>query len=90
MRRVLRAHANAQAMIYPFLALGLVFVLLGGGAGFAKIDFAVFVVARIAHTIVYLAGKQPWRTIAFTLSGAALVVLLVQDALLVARGANGS
>lgn len=31
--RVLRAHSNAEASIYPFLFLGLVFVLAGGPAG---------------------------------------------------------
>jgi prostaglandin-E synthase 1 len=57
--RVLRVHANAQATIYPFLVLGLVFVLAGGSAGFAKADFGIFVVARITHSMVYLAGVEP-------------------------------
>lgn len=74
--RVLRAHANAQATIYPFLVLGLVFVLAGGSAGFAKIDFGIFVCARILHSIVYLAGKQPWRTLSFVVSGIAMVALI--------------
>jgi microsomal prostaglandin-E synthase 1 len=74
--RVLRAHANAQAAIYPFLFLGLVFVLAGGSAGFAKIDFGIFVIARILHSVVYIAGKQPWRTLLFTVSGVALLALI--------------
>jgi prostaglandin-E synthase 1 len=74
--RVLRAHANAQATINPFLFLGLVFVLAGGSAGFAKVDFGVFVVARIAHSFVYLRGKQPWRTLSFAASGLAVVALM--------------
>jgi prostaglandin-E synthase 1 len=75
--RVLRAHANAQATIYPFLFLGLTYVLVGGSALVAWIIFAIFVVARIVHSIVYLAGKQPWRTIAFSVSGLALIALAV-------------
>src|SRR5580700_3620539 len=75
--RVLRAHANAQATIYPFLFLGLTYVLVGGSARVASIIFAVFAVARIAHSIIYLAGKQPWRTIAFVVSGLALIALAV-------------
>ena len=48
--RVLRAHENAQASIYPFLFLGLVFVLAGGGARMASIVFAIFTVAPLpAH-----------------------------------------
>ncbi len=76
--RVLRVHANGQATVYPFLFLGLVFVLAGGSPGFAKVDFSIFVAARVAHSFVYLAGKQPWRTIFFTVSGAALLALMGQ------------
>jgi prostaglandin-E synthase 1 len=74
--RVLRAHANGQAMIYPFLILGLVFVLAGGSSGFATIDFGIFVVARITHSLVYLAGKQPWGTLSFVVSGLAMLALM--------------
>jgi uncharacterized MAPEG superfamily protein len=74
--RVLRAHANAQATIYPFLVLGLVFVMAGGSRGFAKVDFGIFVAARIAHSIAYLGGKQPWRTLSFTASGLAMLALM--------------
>jgi uncharacterized MAPEG superfamily protein len=88
--RVLRAHANAQAMIYPFLFLGLVFVLAGGSAGFAKIVFGVFVAARILHSIVYLAGKQPWRTVFFLVGGAATLALIGDIVWLVIRGPAGS
>jgi prostaglandin-E synthase 1 len=84
--RVLRAHANANALIVPFLFLGLVYVLAGGTPRFAKIDFAVFVVGRLGHSIAYLGGKQPWRTIFFTLSGLGFGVLIVQVSLLVIRG----
>jgi microsomal prostaglandin-E synthase 1 len=87
--RVLRAHANAQATIYPFLCLGLVFVLAGGSAGFAEVVFGVFTAARILHSIVYLAGKQPWRTLFFTVSGAAMIALLGDVVWLVIQGPAG-
>jgi prostaglandin-E synthase 1 len=87
--RVLRAHANGQAMIYPFLFLGLVFVLAGGSPGFAKIDFGIFLVARITHSIVYLAGKQPWRTLSFVVSGLAMIALMGDIVWLVIRGRRG-
>ena len=79
--RVLRAHRNAEASIYPFLVLGLVFVLAGGSAGTAKIIFGIYVAARLLHTAVYLAGKQPWRAIAFVtglLASVALIVAIVR------------
>ena len=74
--RFLRAHRNAEATIYPFLLLGLVYVLAGGGAGTGVPIFAAFTVARIAHSIVYLRGLQPWRTLAFAASLVATCALM--------------
>jgi prostaglandin-E synthase 1 len=87
--RVLRVHANAQATICPFLFLGLVFVLAGGSAGFAKVDFGIFVVARITHSIVYLRGKQPWRTLSFIASGLATTALMGNIIRMVIQGPSG-
>ena len=74
--RVLRAHDNAQASIYPFLFLGLVFVAAGGGASAATVLFAIFTVARLLHTFAYLKGLQPWRTV-FFLAGALCIFALM-------------
>jgi microsomal prostaglandin-E synthase 1 len=74
--RVLRAHANAMANIVPFAVLGLVFVLAGGGATAAAVLFAVFVTARVLHSFVYLAGKQPWRSLAFGIGALDTLVLM--------------
>ncbi|MEO7111857.1 MAG: MAPEG family protein [Polyangiaceae bacterium] len=84
--RVLRAHANAQASIIPFLILGLVYVLIGGAASTAKIIFGIFTVARLLHSIVYLAGKQPWRTIFFGISSLALGALIVVTVIKICQG----
>jgi len=73
--RYLRAHRNGEATIYPFLLLGLIYVLAGGGAAVAVPIFAVFVVARIAHSVVYLKAIQPWRTVTFATSLLALLAL---------------
>jgi uncharacterized MAPEG superfamily protein len=75
--RYLRAHRNAEAVIYPFMVIGVVYVLAGGGAALAIPIFSVFVVARIAHAIVYLRALQPWRTITFVLSLLALLALIL-------------
>lgn len=83
--RVLRAHANAQANIYPFLFLGLVFVLNGGSERVAGITFGIFTLARIAHSFAYLVGKQPWRTISFVVGGIALLALMVEIVCLLLR-----
>ncbi len=77
--RILRAHRNAEAVIYPFLLLGLLYVLAGGAITLAAPIFAVFVIARFAHTWFYLAAKQPWRTISFAVSLLATLALLLAD-----------
>jgi uncharacterized MAPEG superfamily protein len=87
--RVLRAHANAQATIYPFLLLGLGFVLAGGSFEIAVTLFSIFTVARIAHSAAYLAGKQPWRSIFFGVSILALFALMVALTWLLIAGATG-
>jgi prostaglandin-E synthase 1 len=86
--RVLRAHANAQASIYPFLFLGLIFVLSGGSAGVATAVFATFTAARLLHSVAYLAGKQPWRTLFFIVGGLATLALLVAVVMRLAGGAT--
>ena len=85
--RVLRAHCNAQASIYPFLFLGLVFVLAGGSARNGTGIFGVFTGARLLHSIFYLAGKQPWRTIFFSVGGLATIVLMLAIIWLMIKGA---
>jgi glutathione S-transferase len=85
--RVLRAHDNAQASIYPFLFLGLVFVLAGGSAGRATVIFGIFTGARLLHSIFYLAGKQPWRTIFFSVGGLATIALMLAIIWLMIKGA---
>ncbi len=74
--RVLRAHANAQASIVPFLILGLVFVLAGGPSGPATLYFAVFTVARWLHSWAYLGSRQPLRTIFFVVAALPLLALM--------------
>ena len=75
--RILRAHRNAEATIYPFLLLGLVYILAGGKAWMAIPIFAVFTFARIAHSVFYLRAKQPERTVAFAISLVAIFLLIL-------------
>ncbi|MFH1044842.1 MAG: MAPEG family protein [Pseudomonadota bacterium] len=83
--RALRAHHNAQASIYPFLLLGLVFVLAGGTAGFATILFGIFTLARLVHSIAYLRRMQPWRTVSFVVGGLATIALMLDIVWLIVR-----
>lgn len=83
--RVLRAHANAQANIIPFLLVGLVFVAMGGRPTTAAALFGAFVVCRVAHALLYLAGKQPWRTLSFVLGGVVTLVMMVDVVIMLVR-----
>lgn len=74
--RVLRAHKNAMANIVPFAILGLIYVLAGGSFTVAAAVFGVFTFARIAHSFAYLGGRQPWRSIFFSLGGVSTLVLI--------------
>lgn len=85
--RALRAHHNAQASIYPFLLLGLVFVLAGGTAGVASILFGIFTLARLVHSFAYLRRLQPWRTVSFVVGGLATIALMLDVVWLVVRAA---
>jgi glutathione S-transferase len=76
--RVLRAHTNAFVNIMPFLVLGWLYVVLGATPAMAWAIFGSFTVFRLLHTVVYLAGKQPWRTVFFALGGIATFVLFVE------------
>jgi uncharacterized MAPEG superfamily protein len=76
--RVLRAHANAMANVVPFLVLGFLYVILGASRTGALAYFGVFTVARWAHSVTYVAGLQPWRTVAFAIGLLAEVGLLAQ------------
>jgi uncharacterized MAPEG superfamily protein len=87
--RVLRAHSNAQASIYPFLFLGLVFLLAGGTARTGMVIFGIFTAARLLHSIFYLTGKQPWRTAFFTVGGLTTIALMLDIIWLMIQGASG-
>ena len=61
-----------------FLFLGLIYVTLGCWPEGAFMYFTIFIIARILHTIAYLNGMQPWRTIFFTFGMAICVALSIQ------------
>ena len=84
--RVLRAHANAQAIVYPFLFLGLLYVLMGGSAGVGAAMFGIFTVFRLLHSVFYLAALQPWRTLSFVVSGLTAAALLLDVAWMMIQG----
>jgi glutathione S-transferase len=64
-RRAARAWLNDLENLPIFFALGIAYVLLGASPAAAPWLFLTFTIARIIHTLMYLLGHQPWRTIAY-------------------------
>lgn len=84
--RVLRVHTNTMVNAVPFMILGLIYVLCGcsGTEGWAL--FGGFAAVRVVYTLVYLTGKQPWRSLTFGLGVLITLVLMVRIALKVVLG----
>ncbi|MGA6970784.1 MAG: MAPEG family protein [Candidatus Binatus sp.] len=60
-----------------FLFLALIYVTLGCWPQGAFIYFTIFVIARILHSVAYMRGMQPARTIAYTIGAAICLILSV-------------
>jgi len=76
--RGLRAHRNDLESTLPFLAIGLIYLLMGASSGLATGLFIVFTVFRCLYSVFYLRAMQPWRSLSFTVSELCLAVMLVQ------------
>lgn len=63
--RIRRAHQNAIENAVPFFVVGALYALSGVTRTAALIYFGVFVGARLLHSVFYLWGRQPWRTLMF-------------------------
>jgi uncharacterized MAPEG superfamily protein len=74
--RYRRAHRNALENVPFFLVTALVLTLMGSAAGVAAALFYGFAVLRVIHSICYVKGVQPLRTIAFVLALLAQVAVL--------------
>jgi uncharacterized MAPEG superfamily protein len=75
--RVKRAHQNAIENAVPFFAVGLLYVLTGATKLGAEAYFFTFTGARVLHSLFYLAGKQPWRTLMWVIGVLATVGMAV-------------
>lgn len=83
--RVMRAHRNMLETLPLFYALGFIYLFAGAPKTGAIACFLTFTVARVLHSIVYLKGLQPWRTIFFAISGLSLVAMIVLTMITVLR-----
>jgi glutathione S-transferase len=63
--RVKRAHVNLLENAVPFFVVGALFVATAPSRTASIAYFGTFVGARILHSIFYLWGRQPFRTLSF-------------------------
>ncbi len=76
--RVKRAHQNALENDVPFFAVGLMYALSAPSERGAQIYFFTFLATRLLHSVFYLSGKQPFRTIMFAAGVLAMIGMAVQ------------
>ena len=77
-QRVKRAHMNALENAIPFFIIGALFVLTGASKSGAQIYFYTFLSVRLLHTVFYLWGKQPFRTLCFAIGALATLGMAAQ------------
>jgi len=83
--RVRRAHRNDLENILPFFVVGFLFLLTQPSWTAAAVYLIGYLIARVAHSVFYVRGMQPHRTIAFTLGGVLTLAMIVQTLVAVAR-----
>jgi len=76
-QRAAKAWMNDLENIPLFFMLGALAVALQTPIETTSVAFATFTGARVAHTLMYLGGWQPWRTLSYFVALACLLVLAV-------------
>src|SRR5262245_35333988 len=83
--RVRRAHQNDLENILPFFVVGFVFLMTRPTLLAAQIYGIGYLIARILHSVFYIRGMQPHRTIAFTAGAILTLAMLIQTLIGVLR-----
>ncbi len=82
LERTQKCWQNDLESIPLFLFLSLGFVLLNQDHDWGILYMTVFLLARIAHTVFYIAQRQPFRGIAWDTSAFTSVFIAIHSALL--------
>lgn len=75
--RYRRAHRNALENIPLFLVTAFLLALLDPPVALTIGLFSAFVAARLMHSVAYVRGLQPWRTLSFAAGAIVQVLILV-------------
>jgi len=76
-QRAARAWRNDLENIPIFLILGWIYVSAGLSTTAFTAYCVIFVIARIAHTILYLNAVQPLRTAAYAIGSGAILAMMI-------------
>jgi len=72
-----RAWRNDLENIPMFLILAGIYVIAGLSTTAFVVYCLVFIAARIVHTVCYINGIQPMRTISFTIGAIAMLAMII-------------
>ena len=75
--RAERALANMHEALPVFLALALLNMIVGTAAGMAVTGATLFLVARVVHVVIYMAGVPVLRTLVWGVGWAGLVMMII-------------
>jgi uncharacterized MAPEG superfamily protein len=75
--RVKRAHQNAIENAIPFFVVGALYAASGPSHTGAVAYFGTFTAMRLLHSVFYLWGKQPFRTMSFAIGVLAVIGMAV-------------
>lgn len=78
--RAAKAWANDLENIPSFFVLGALAIALQAPGEASAAAFVGFTCARFLHTLAYLGGWQPWRTLAYGVGMVCLLALVVMVA----------
>lgn len=76
-QRAAQVWRNDGENIPIFLVLGVVYVMVGAWPAGAFYYFWGFTLSRVAHSVTYLMGVQPWRTITYAVGVTCCVLMSV-------------
>ena len=71
--RAKRAHQNALENAVPFFAVGALYAATSPSKTAALAYFGTFIAMRLLHSMFYLFGRQPFRTMSFAVGVLAVI-----------------
>ena len=76
--RAKRAHVNMSESLLPFACLVLIAYTLGRTGELSTLGAEIFLVSRLAHAVLYIAGVKVLRSLAYFGGLAGILLIIVQ------------